>query len=57
MDKPAFQKELDYGVTLLIAREMLASGVIDLSDFRRIERLCAERFAPVFRCEKDVKLA
>ncbi|MDR1599675.1 MAG: hypothetical protein LBS11_07375 [Oscillospiraceae bacterium] len=57
MDKSAFQKELDYGIALLLAREMLASGVIDPSDFRRIESLCAERFTPVLRCEKDVKLA
>ena len=44
-----FQTEVDYGTALLLLREMLASGLIDMKDFAQGERRYADRCQPIFR--------
>lgn len=49
MNREQFQKELDYGTALALAREMLEQGVISREEFTRIDTMYLARYNPVFR--------
>lgn len=49
MNREQFQKELDYGTAMALAREMLEQGVISREEFTRIDTMYLDRYRPVFR--------
>ena len=49
MTAEQFQRELDYGVTMALCKEMLADGLITDEEFGQIDRLCLERDRPIYQ--------
>jgi len=49
MTAEQFQRELDYGVTMALCKEMLAAGLITEEEFIKIDRLCLERDRPIYQ--------
>ena len=46
MDKETFQREVDYGTAMALAREMLERGIIDRQDFMKLDKMYVERYRP-----------
>ena len=46
-----FQNEVDYGAVMLLAKEMLAAGIINKSEYIKIDKMYTEKYAPFFRDE------
>ena len=43
-----FERELNYGAALSVARRMLAAGLISRAEFVRIDAILREKFSPVW---------
>lgn len=48
MTAEQFEREKRYQAALSIARDMLRQGVLDESDFLRVEARLTEKFRPIF---------
>ena len=49
MSADSFQNELDFGAAMLLAREMLAAGIINKQEFSKIEKRYAVEYQPIFQ--------
>ena len=47
MDKNSFQREVDYGAAMALAREMLEYGIINRQDFLRVDKFYVDRYRPL----------
>lgn len=47
MNRDQFKREIDYGVAVSLAREMLADGLIEEHEFTEIQRLYANKYLPL----------
>jgi uncharacterized membrane protein len=41
-----FEREMDYGSAMSVAREMFGNGLIDRREFNRINMIFRQKFAP-----------
>jgi len=49
MTSEQFQREMDFGVTMALVREMLDSGLITLAEFSKIEKLYIQKHDPIYQ--------
>lgn len=48
LESEQFQNEIDYGIAIHLAKEMLAAGIINKQEFTRIDKMYAQQYHPVF---------
>jgi len=51
LSKEQFQNEVDYGAVMLLVKEMLAAGIINKTEYLKIDKMYTEKYAPFFRYE------
>jgi hypothetical protein len=49
MDKNRFQNEVDFGIAMLLVREMLIAKLITQLEFAKIEKMYKAKYKPVFQ--------
>ena len=49
MTSDKFQNEVDFGVAMLIVREMLTEKIITQLEFAKIEKMYKTKYKPVFQ--------
>ena len=49
MAKAQFKRELEYGVAMVLTREMLERGVIDRREYCRADKMYTDRYQPLFK--------
>lgn len=49
LSREQFQNEVDYGTMMLLTKEMMASGLINKSEYAKIEKLYAKKYQPFFK--------
>ena len=49
MTSDKFQDEVDFGVTMLLVREMLTAKIITQLEFTKIEKMYKAKYKPVFQ--------
>ena len=49
LSKEQFQNEVDYGAVILLLKEMLDAGLINKTEYIKIDKMYIEKYAPVFR--------
>ena len=45
-----FERQLEYSITLVLAKEMIKQGVIDHEDYLKIDELYMIRCRPIIKC-------
>ena len=60
MTKEQFEREMNYGASMAIAREMLSKGLITERDYRKIDTILKKKYRPLigawFGIKVNVKL-
>jgi len=49
MNSEQFSRQLDYGVSMSLAREMLKQGIISRNDYTKIDQFLNDKHKPVIR--------
>ena len=49
MNPEQFNRQLDYGAAMALAREMLKQGIISRSDYIKIDQFMNDKHKPVIR--------
>ena len=49
LSKEQFQNEVDYGTAMLLIREMMDAGLINKSEYIKIDKMYIEKYQPFFR--------
>jgi hypothetical protein len=44
-----FEREIDYGAAMALAKEMLGRGLVTRSEYAAMEKLYADRFQPLIQ--------
>lgn len=48
LEAEQFQNELDYGMAIHLAKEMLANGIINKQEFAKIDKMYIQLYRPIF---------